>query len=208
MRLKKKKSMNGQRALHKRQVFVMLSVGFPLDNSPPKRSCPPRPSCIGLTHCISIFRVTVFLRLRDTQSFHFHRPFPGLALGPLRPSRDSGLRLPAAVAAWAPPGRCALLWYSRPARESPNKSAGLKYDSSGSGQSSRAGEGGRSAGAEVGLNGGMGIKGGYKRGELGLGAQEPKQGAGEDRTAARSGEGTTGWTRLQAPGREGARREF
>lgn len=51
----------------------------------------------------------------------------------------------------------------------------------------------------------MGIKGGYKRGELGLGAQGPKQGVGEDRKPLRSGEGTAGWTRLQAPGREGAR---
>lgn len=159
-------------------------------------------------HCISIFSVTVFLRLRDPRSLHLPRPFSGLSLGPLRPSRDSGLPLPAAVAAWAPPARCAFLWHSRPARESPNKSAGLKPDSSGSGQSSRAREGGRSAGAEVGLNGGMGIKGGYKRGELGLGAQEPKLGAGEDRTPPRSGKGTAGWTLLQEPGREGARREF
>lgn len=134
----------------------MLSAGFLLCNYPPKHSCPPSPGCIGLTNCISIFPVTVFLGLRDPQSLHLSRPFPGLALGPLWPSRDSGLRLPAAVAAWAPPARCALLWHSRPARESPNKSAGLKSDSSGSGQSSRAREGGRSAGAEVGLNGGMG----------------------------------------------------
>lgn len=203
-----KKSMNVQRALYKCQVFLVLFAGFLLGNYPPKRSCPPRPGRIGLTHCISIFSVTVFLRLRDPRSLHLPRPFSGLSLGPLRPSRDSGLPLPAAVAAWAPPARCAFLWHSRPARESPNKSAGLKPDSSGSGQSSRAREGGRSAGAEVGLNGGMGIKGGYKRGELGLGAQEPKLGAGEDRTPPRSGKGTAGWTLLQEPGREGARREF
>lgn len=128
--------------------------------------------------------------------------------GPSGPSRDSGLRLPAAVAAWAPPALCALLWHGRRARESPNKSAGLKSDSSKNGQSSSAREGGRSAGAEVGMNGGRGIKGGYKRGELGLGAFEPKQGAGEGRTPPRSSEGTAGWTRLQAPGREGAQREF
>lgn len=56
--------------------------------------------------------------------------------------------------------------------------------------------------------GGWGIKGGYKRGELGLGALEPKQGAREDRMPPRSGEGTAGWMRLQAPEREGAQREF
>lgn len=77
------KSMNRQRTLHKRQVFLMLSVGLPLRNYPPKQPCAPRPGCTSLAHCISIFSVDVFLHLRDPQPLHLPGPFPGLALGPL-----------------------------------------------------------------------------------------------------------------------------
>lgn len=178
-------------------MFPARSIGLVFGHYPLKWSSPPRPGCTGLTHCISIFPVlvAVFLRLRGPQSQHLLSPFPGLAPGPLRPLQGLCLRLPAAVAAPAPPARRALFRRGRPAGELPNESAGLESDSSGNGQSSRAREGGRRAGAEVGLNGGRGKKGQYKRGELGPGAQERKPGRG-DRPPARPGEGTAGWTRL------------
>lgn len=72
-----------RKALHKRQVFLVLSVGLRLGNYPPKRSSPPRPGCIGLTHCISIFSVIFFPHVRDSQSLHLPRSFPCLVLGPL-----------------------------------------------------------------------------------------------------------------------------
>lgn len=54
-------------------------------------------------------------------------------------------------------------------------------------------------GLKLGCIGGGGRKGGYKRGEIGLGYKKRRQGGGEGRAPPRSGQGTVGWTRLQEP---------
>lgn len=88
------KSIHWQRALHKRQVFL-LPPGVPTAvwgwrgvRGPRSRYLQTkailmaRSGCTGLTHCISIFSVIVFLRLRDPGSLHLPCTFPGLARGP------------------------------------------------------------------------------------------------------------------------------
>lgn len=88
------KSIHWQRALPKRQVFLLPSVGLPLGTYGPKRSWLSRPGCTGLTHTASpsfpslSFCASEILDL-STSPVHFRI----WLLGPSRPS--GGLWSPA-----------------------------------------------------------------------------------------------------------------
>lgn len=158
------KSIHWQRALHKRQVFLLLSVGLPLlptDQSGPVRpalAAPASPTASPSFPSFS-FCASEMLGL-STSPVHFRV----WILAPSSPSGGCGLQLLGGRRCPAPPALCTLLWHGHRSRESPNKSAGLKSDSSGSGQSSRAREGGAVLGLKLGCIGGGGLKGDTKEG--------------------------------------------